>query len=138
MPISDTFVMLSTVAIVVLTDNLAYGVVLGVILSAVLFAFKSANIIVDKMSINRVTTYLVKGPLFFAATDKFINSFDYNEDINAVEIDFLESKIMDQSAVEAIDKVIAKFEKKGIKAKVRILNKECVKIFEKLSCFSNV
>ena len=138
MPISDTFVMLSTVAIVVLTDNLAYGVVLGVILSAVLFAFKSANIIVDKMSINGVTTYLVKGPLFFAATDKFINSFDYNEDINAVEIDFLESKIMDQSAVEAIDKVIAKFEKKGIKAKVRILNKECVKIFEKLSCFSNV
>ena len=103
-----------------------------------LFAFKSANIIVDKMSINGVTTYLVKGPLFFAATDKFINSFDYNEDINAVEIDFLESKIMDQSAVEAIDKVIAKFEKKGIKVKVRILNKECVKIFEKLSCFSNV
>ena len=45
---------------------------------------------------------------------------------------------MDESAVEAIDKVIAKFEKKGIKAKVRILNKECVKIFEKLSCFSNV
>lgn len=138
MPISDTFVMLSTVAIVVLTDNLAYGVVLGVILSAVLFAFKSANIIVDKMSINGVTTYLVKGPLFFAATDKFINSFDYNEDINDVEIDFLESKIMDQSAVEAIDKVIAKFEKKGIKAKVRILNKECVKIFEKLSCSNNI
>ena len=132
-PKSDAIVMILTVIIVVLTDNLAYGVVAGVILSAVIFAFKSANIAVDKLSIKGEVRYLVKGPLFFASTDKFINSFNYDEDVSKVEIDFLESKIVDESAVEAIDKVINKFKKNNIKVNIIAMNDGSLGLFNTLS-----
>ena len=132
-PKSDAMVMILTVIIVVLTDNLAYGVVAGVILSAVIFAFKSANIAVDKLNIKGEVRYLVKGPLFFASTDKFINSFNYDEDVSKVEIDFLESKIVDESAVEAIDKVINKFKKNNIKVNIRAMNDGSLELFNTLS-----
>ncbi len=113
-PKSDTLVMLSTVAVVLATHNLAYGVIVGIIISALAFASKVSEIDVKKNNANGYIKYHVKGELFFASTTKFINSFDYNEKVNTIDIDFTNAKVWDESAVDAIDKVVTKYHKNNI------------------------
>ena len=113
-PKSDTLVMLSTVAVVLATHNLAYGVIVGIIISALAFASKVSEIDVKKNNANEYIKYHVKGELFFASTTKFINSFDYNEKVNTIDIDFTNAKVWDESAVDAIDKVVTKYHKNNI------------------------
>lgn len=110
-PRTDAFTMIVTVAIVLITHDLSKGVMAGVVLSALFFAWKIAKI---KASVNvdaaSVKTYTLRGQLFFGTTTSFVNLFDYTNDPQTVVLDFSGSHVWDQSAVTAMAKVKAKYE----------------------------
>lgn len=138
-PKSDTLVMLSTVIVVLLTDNLAYGVIAGTILSAIAFASKISEIKVEKhIYHNKHTEYEVKGELFFASTEGFISSFDYRDDIKDIDIDFSQVKIWDESAVDAIDKVIMRFYNNGVKANLIGLSDSCLNLIDNMGVHTDL
>ena len=138
-PKSDSLVMLSTVVVVLLTHNLAYGVIVGIVLSAIAFASKISEIKIEKhVHHNRDTEYGVKGQLFFASSQSFINSFDYNDDIEDVDIDFSQVKVWDESAVDAIDKVIIKFHKNGVKTNLIGLSNSCLNLIDKMGVHNSI
>ena len=116
-PKSDAFIMLTTIAIVVYTNDLAKGVLTGVVLAALVIAWKMSVISVSGSEReDGVKIYAVKGQLFFGTMSAFIDLFDYAGDPDKIEIDFQNSHIWDQSAVEAIARVIDKYqqEKKSV------------------------
>jgi SulP family sulfate permease len=124
-PKSETAVMLVTVAIVVYTHNLAYGVVAGVLLAAIFFARKVAHLVdvtsvVDPDGIERL--YCVTGELFFASTNELVHSFDYADPTPNVVIDLTGAHVWDSSAVATLDAIVAKFAARGITAEVVGLN----------------
>lgn len=127
MPLQETIVMAATVGIVVLTHNLAYGVGIGVVLSAVFFVRRVAHVVsvtsvVDPDGHERL--YAVSGELFFASTNELIHAFDYDAvKVPHVEIDLSEARVWDTSAVVAIDTVVAKFAERDIVADVVGLNR---------------
>ncbi|WP_438312964.1 SulP family inorganic anion transporter [Sporosarcina sp. FA9] len=126
-PKSESLVMLLTVAIILYTHNLAIGVVVGVILSALFFVAKISRVtVVDELGV-----YSVKGPLFFASTTKFIKSFDDVTE-NAIVINFENSQLWDESAVGAIFKVKQKLEQKGVKVHIQGLNSSSNQLYQKL------
>jgi SulP family sulfate permease len=126
MPRTETIVMLVTVAITVLTHNLAYGVGAGVALSAVFFVRHVSHVVnvtsvVDPDNVERL--YDVSGELFFASTNDLVHSFDYDSvEVDRVEIDLSNARIWDTSAVVALDAVVAKFAERGINAELVGLN----------------
>lgn len=128
-PLTDTLVMLVTVVIVVMTHNLAYGVVAGTLLSLLFLGLKSSSLDVTKED----GDYIVKGQLSFTTTSMFINSFDYQTNLNKVRIDFTNALIMDESAVDAIDKVVIKLHKLGVEAELVGLSPDCERLVEKLA-----
>ncbi|MDR5588021.1 STAS domain-containing protein [Clostridium sp. 5N-1] len=132
-PKSDTFVMISTVITVLLTHNLAYGVIIGIILSSIFFAAKISEISIKKINEDKKTVYLVQGQLFFASTLKFINSFDFTEDVETVDIDLSKVRIWDESAVDSIDKVVIKFHKNGIKTNLMGMSTQCLELIDRMS-----
>ncbi|WP_391202436.1 SulP family inorganic anion transporter [Psychrobacillus sp. L4] len=127
-PKSESLVMLITVAIILFTHNLAIGVIIGVILSALFFVAKISHVSVthDKDG------YKVKGPLFFASTTKFIQSFD-NVSENEILINFDNSQLWDESAVGAIFKVKQKLEQKGVKVQIQGLNSSSEQLYKRLT-----
>jgi len=132
-PKTDTIVMISTVIVVLLTHNLAYGVILGIILSALFFASKISEIKVKKIKEDTKTIYVANGQLFFASTLKFIDSFDFTEKIQFVNIDLSKIKIWDESAVDAIDKVVIKFHKNGVKANLIGMSNQCLELVDRMA-----
>jgi SulP family sulfate permease len=122
MPRTETIVMLATVAITVLTHNLAYGVGAGVALSAVFFVRHVSHVVnvtsvVDPDNVERL--YDVSGELFFASTNDLIHSFDYDAvEVRRVEIDLSNARVWDTSAVVALDAVVEKFAQRGISAEL--------------------
>lgn len=132
-PINDTIVMITTVIVVLLTHNLAYGVIVGIILSALFFSSKISEISVKKIEQDGKVVYVGEGQLFFASTSKFINSFDYTENLNSVDIDCSNIKIWDESAVDAIDKVVIKFHRNGVTANLIDMNEDCVALVDKIA-----
>lgn len=132
-PKSDSVVMICTVIVVLFTHNLAYGVVVGIILSAISFAAKISEICIKKQDINGHIKYIVTGQLFFASTLKFVNSFDYNEGSSNIDIDFSNVKIWDESAVDAIDKVVIKFYKNGVNVNLIGLSENCSDLIERMA-----
>ena len=122
MPRTETIVMLATVAITVLTHNLAYGVGAGVALSAVFFVRHVSHVVnvtsvVDPDNVERL--YDVSGELFFASTNDLVHSFDYDAvEVSRVEIDLSNARIWDTSAVVALDAVVEKFSERGISAEL--------------------
>jgi len=137
-PKSDTLVMLSTVVIVLLTNNLAYGVVVGIIVSAIAFVSKISDIKVDKYEEKEKTTYKVSGQLFFVSTTKFIDSFEYNEKVKIIDIDFSDARIWDESAVDAIDKVVVKYSKNNINVNLIGLNESSLKLMNNMSTYNKL
>ena len=127
-PKSESAVMLITVAIILYTHNLAIGVVAGVVLSALFFVAKISRVTVTHDSGN----YEVKGPLFFASTTKFIQSFDKVTE-NTVTINFENSQLWDESAVGAIIKVKHKLEDKGVSVHIEGLNSSSQQLFKQLT-----
>ena len=132
---SSTIVMFTTVIVVILTHNLAKGVGVGVLLSALFFAYKVSFVMqmTTKLSedcVDRV--YTIYGQVFFVSAHKFIGFFDFKEVLKTVTIDLQYAHFWDITAIEALDKVIMKFRRDGVKVQVLHLNKESVDLVTKL------
>jgi len=124
-PLSTNIVMLSTVAVVVVTHNLAYGVLVGVLLASLFFANKVAHYLHVESSETQLEhrTYKVVGQVFFASAHKFAEFFDFKEAVSKVTIDLNDAHFWDISAVAALDKVVLKFRREGAEVEVLGLNK---------------
>jgi len=124
-PKSYSVVMVSTVAVVVATHDLAQGVLVGVLLSGFFFAHK-VGLLMRVRSLaedeGRMRVYQVIGQLFFASADRFAESFDYKEVIDKVRIDVSRAHFWDVTAVSALDKVVIKFRREGTEVEVVGLN----------------
>ncbi len=116
MPRSETFVMVATVAVVVITDNLAIGVVVGVLAAMVMFARRVAHFteVVDVAHPDDDTrVYAVRGELFFASSNDLVTQFDYVGDPVNIVIDMSGSHIWDASTVATLDAITTKYAAKG-------------------------
>ncbi|MCW3804689.1 SulP family inorganic anion transporter [Plebeiibacterium marinum] len=132
-PIADVIV-IALVTILTVIFDLAIAVAAGVIVSALVFAWENAVKIRISSTMDEehgVKHYIVHGPLFFAATATFSNSFDVKNDPKEVVISFEDSRIMDQSAIEAINKVAEKYQLVGTNVHLRYLSHDCVKLINR-------
>ena len=127
MPNHDVFVVVIVALITILLHNLALAVLIGVIISALVFAWESAKRIRARKYIdeNGVKHYEIFGPLFFASTAAFADKFDVANDPNEVVIDFKESKIADMSAIEAVNKITERYAKVNKTIHLRHLSADC-------------
>jgi SulP family sulfate permease len=135
-PRTSSVVMLSTVAVVVATHNLAIGVMVGVLLSGIFFAWKIGQIfgVTTSMSDDgRRRIYIVSGQVFFASAEQFINSFDFEEALDEVVIDVRGAHFWDISAVAALDKVILKFRRDATDVEILGMNAASSTIVDKLA-----
>lgn len=125
-PKSSSMVMASTVVVVVFTHNLALGVMVGVLLSALFFAYKVGQILYVGSNLSedgRVRRYEVIGQVFFTSAERFIASFDLKEAVEKVEVDVCRAHFWDITAVGALDKVILKFRREGTEVEIFGMNK---------------
>jgi sulfate permease, SulP family len=116
MPVPETIVMGATVAVVVITGNLAYGVLVGVILAMVLFARRVAHVITVDRTLNddgETVRYEVVGPLFFGSSNDLVDHFSYPDDPTSVTIDLSRAQIWDASSVAALDSIETKYADHG-------------------------
>jgi SulP family sulfate permease len=115
------------VSAVTVLQDLAIAVVVGVIISALVFAWKNAIMIRARKRIKTDGTkvYEIWGPLFFGSVQNFSNKFDVKNDPKKIEIDFIESKVNDHSGIEAIDNIVKKYIKVGKQVKLTHLSPEC-------------
>ncbi|WP_016988414.1 SulP family inorganic anion transporter [Flavobacterium sp. ACAM 123] len=127
MPKHDIFVGVLVAIITVLLHNLALAVLIGVIISALVFAWESAKRIRARKSIDEkgVKHYEIYGPLFFGSTTAFAEKFDVIGDPEEVIVDFRESKISDMSAIDAVHKLTERYAKAGKKLHLRHLSADC-------------
>ena len=125
-PVSDAIVLIAVSAITVWQD-LAIAVIAGVIISALVFAWKNATMIRARKRVqpDGTKTYEIWGPLFFGSIQNFNSKFDVKNDPKHVEIDFIESRVTDHSALEAIFNLVNKYEAEGKTIKLRHLSKDC-------------
>lgn len=137
-PKADAAVMLVTMAIVVATHDLSKGVIAGVILSAIFFVAKISKIQVRAHQKKGATNYHVKGQLFFASVDDFIDSFDLTNKQENITIDFTEAHVWDDSGVGAIDKVVLKLRENNNMVTIQGLNSPSKKIVDRLAVSQNV
>jgi SulP family sulfate permease len=125
-PKTSSIVMASTVIVVVATHNLALGVLVGVLLSALFFAYKIGRILYvgSALSEDGLTRhYTVVGQVFFTSAESFIAFFDLKEAVEKVQIDVSRAHFWDITAVGALDKVILKFRREGTEVEIIGLNK---------------
>ncbi len=135
-PRSSSVVMLSTVATVVYTHNLAIGVAIGVLLSGIFFAWKIAQLFEVTSTLardGRHRTYRVEGQLFFASVDDFMRAFDFKEALERVTIDVGRAHIWDISSVGALDMAVLKFRREGAEVDIVGLNTASETIVDRLA-----
>jgi len=127
MPRSDMFVMVLVAGYTVLMHDLASAVILGVIVSALVFAWQHATHIGADVKFNEHGSkiYQLHGPLFFASVSSFKDMFDVSGDPEDVVIDFYYSRVYDQSGLEAINWLAEKYEANGKRLHLTHLSKEC-------------
>ncbi|MDB2314610.1 SulP family inorganic anion transporter [Flavobacteriaceae bacterium] len=127
MPKSDIFVMITVTLVTVLLHNLALAVVLGVVIAALVFAWDNAKRIRARKSIDDkgIKHYEIYGPLFFGSISAFNEKFDVLNDPQEVIIDFKESRVVDMSAIEALNKITERYLKMGKKLHLRHLSQDC-------------
>ncbi|MBD5803824.1 Bicarbonate transporter BicA [Azoarcus sp. Aa7] len=124
-PKSSSVVMLATVAVTVLTHDLAQGVLVGVLASGFFFAHKVGLVLhIGSKSEDegRARRYRIVGQVFFASADRFVAAFDFKEVIEKVVIDVSRAHFWDITAVSALDKVVVKFRREGTEVEVIGLN----------------
>lgn len=131
-PVTDAFIIVLVTALTVIFD-LAIAVLAGVIVSALVFSWENALRIRARKRIDErgVKHYEIYGPLFFGSVEMFMTKFDVANDPEEVVIDFAESRIMDQSAIEAINKLAARYQKNGTTIHLRHLSQDCIKLIKK-------
>lgn len=122
--------------------DLAIAVISGVIISALIFAWQNALRIRARKLVDEhgIKHYQIYGPLFFASTTLFMSKFDVANDPQEVIVDFQESRIMDQSAIETVNKLAAMYEQAGKSIHLWHLSKDCVRLINKAEkiCVVNV
>lgn len=135
-PKSETAVMLTTVAITLLTHNLAFGVLVGVALSAIFFSRKIAGLVQVESILKedgRDRLYRVNGQIFFVSVETFLNAFDFREHLQRVVIDLTHAHLWDQSSVDAIDKVVLRFRRRGVRVDLIGLNEASATLLDRLA-----
>lgn len=132
MPKSDIFVMIMVTLVTVLLHNLALAVIIGVIISALVFAWDNAKRIRARKYIddNGIKHYEIYGPLFFGSVTAFHEKFDIVNDPEEVIIDFAESRVVDMSAIEALNKITERYQKIGKKVHLKHLSPDCRKLLK--------
>ncbi|MEO6053478.1 MAG: SulP family inorganic anion transporter [Chthoniobacterales bacterium] len=135
-PKTSSLVMITTVLVVVLTHNLAIGVGVGVLMSAISFARKAALLMrigseLDAEGEHR--TYFVQGNLFFVSAGAFARAFNFREVLSLVTIDVTRAHFWDISSVAALDKVVLKFRRDGTEVKVIGLNEASATLVERVA-----
>ncbi len=133
-PRTDLFVLILVSALTVFFD-LAIAVFTGVIVSALVFAWENASRIRARKRFKEDGTkiYEIWGPLFFGSISSFMDKFDVKNDPNTVEIDFIESRISDHSALEALFSLVEKYKKAGKNIKLKHLSEDCKLLMYKAS-----
>ena len=131
-PVADTFVGILVAVVTVLTD-LAIAVIVGVIVSALVFAWEHAKQMGAKAFINDegVKVYELNGPLFFGSVHAFQELFDPKNDPDEVVVDFYDSRVADHSGLEAIDTLAERYERVGKKLHLKHLSTECQVLLDK-------
>ena len=131
-PLTDAFVTLLVTIVTVMSD-LAVAVVVGVIVSALAYAWNNATRIhahIDQPDA-QTKSYIIQGPLFFGSSAGFSELFTPQEDPETVIVDFADSRVVDQSALQAIEAVAAKYEAAGKRIQLRHLSRDCHKLLTK-------
>ncbi|AJR02423.1 SulP family inorganic anion transporter [Siansivirga zeaxanthinifaciens] len=134
-PKSDAFVLVIVSAVTVFYD-LAIAVFIGVIISALVFAWENAKKIRARKRFSddgKTKTYEIWGPLFFGSIQAFNEKFDIKNDPDNIIIDFIESRVSDHSALEAIFNLVNKYEAEGKTIKLKHLSPECKELLYKAS-----
>jgi len=133
-PVADTIVLI-TVSAVTVWQDLAIAVIVGVIMSALVFAWQNATMIRARKRIgeNGAKIYEIWGPLFFGSVQSFNSKFDIQNDPDQVEIDFIESRVSDHSGIEAIFALAQKYKEAGKSLRLTHLSPECKMLLYKAS-----
>ncbi|REL34717.1 SulP family inorganic anion transporter [Thalassotalea euphylliae] len=131
-PKADAFVIVLVSGVTVATD-LAVAVIVGVIVSALVFAWEHAKHVNVRRSVNNQgsTVYEVNGPLFFGSVSSFLDQFDMENDSNDVIVEFKNSRVADHSAIEAIDTLAERYIARGKTMHLVHLSSECKQLLEK-------
>ncbi|KAA8609278.1 sulfate permease [Salipiger aestuarii] len=131
-PLTDAFVIV-LVTVVTVYEDLAVAVVVGVIVSALAYAWNNARRIHAKTytTPEGAKVYQVQGPLFFGSSDGFVELFDTVGDPSRVIVDFADSRVVDQSALQAIEAVASKYEAAGKSISLRHLSRDCHRLLRK-------
>jgi sulfate permease, SulP family len=127
-------VMLATVVVVVATGNLAIGVGVGVLLSALFFTSKVRQVLQVESTLDEAggtRRYAVRGQVFFASSEAFVAEFDFHEKVRAVKLDLSHAHFWDITAIEALDRIVHKFRRNGIAVDVSGLNRASATMIEK-------
>ncbi len=133
-PLTDAFVIV-LVTVVTVMEDLAVAVVVGVIVSALAYAWNNAKrihaVTRDSETEQGAKVYEINGPLFFGSSDGFVELFDVQNDPETVIVDFADSRVVDQSALQAIENIAAKYEAAGKRVMLRHLSRDCHKLLTK-------
>ncbi|HAS46985.1 MAG TPA: sodium-independent anion transporter [Microscillaceae bacterium] len=132
MPKSDIFIMVLVTLVTAVLHNLALAVIIGVIIAALVFAWDNAKRIRARKHIDENGTkhYEIYGPLFFGSVSTFNDKFDVLGDPEDVIIDFAESRVVDMSAIEALNKITERYEKVGKTIHLKHLSPDCHKLLK--------
>lgn len=134
-PMQSNIVMLSTVIVVLATHNLALGVVVGVLCSAIFLVKKLES----AMSVGKIyedsqrVRYEIRGQIFFSSSEKFFQYFDFNENIKFITIDLSEAHLWDITSINTLNRIIEKFENKKIQVEIVGLNEASSTLIEQVS-----
>ena len=132
MPKSDIFVMVVVTLVTAIIHDLAMAVIIGVIISALVFAWDNAKRIRARKHVDDsgVKHYEIYGPLFFGSTTAFAEKFDVQNDPDEIIVDFKESRIVDMSAIEAVNKLTERYLKMGKVVHLKHLSPDCITLLE--------
>jgi SulP family sulfate permease len=133
-PKSSSVVMVATVVVVVATGNLAIGVFVGVVLSALFFTAKVRGVLVVESTLDAARSerhYFVRGQVFFASAEALVSEFDFKEPVKSVRLDLTHEHFWDITAIEALDRIVNKFRRNGIAADVTGLTRASATMIEK-------
>jgi SulP family sulfate permease len=131
-PLADILVIILVTVLTVIFD-LAIAVFAGVIVSALVFAWENSLLIRARKNIDKhgIKHYEIYGPLFFGSIELFNSKFDVKEDPKEVVIDFAESRVADQSAIDTLNKLAERYQKRGKMIHLRHLSADCVKLIKR-------
>ena len=131
-PKSDVFVMVMVTLVTVFLHNLALAVLIGVMIAALVFAWDNAIRIRARKRIDEkgIKHYEIYGPLFFGSTQAFSEKFDVLNDPDEIIIDFMESRVVDMSAISALNRITERYLKVGKTVHLKHLSPDCRKLLK--------